>query len=81
MNEGLRAFFRHVQRCRSCYGDRSDIDVHVPDRLPEQVRVLDPTNRSAGEHTVGRELTGGRRSKCPVVQGKKSRVVDHDGAP
>ncbi len=40
MSEGVRAFFRNVQRCRLCYGDRCDIVVPSPAQIPERVRVL-----------------------------------------
>lgn len=40
MNENLRTFFRTVNTCRQCYGDRCGISVHVPERIPERVRVI-----------------------------------------
>jgi uracil-DNA glycosylase family 4 len=40
MSDGLRAFFREVNRCRLCYAGNSDILVPLPDPLPATPRVL-----------------------------------------
>jgi DNA polymerase len=39
MKNGLRGFFREVQRCRICYGAH-DILVPTPEPIPARVRVL-----------------------------------------
>ena len=40
MSDSVQVLFRHVERCRQCYGDRCTIRVAVPDPLPSRVRVL-----------------------------------------
>jgi uracil-DNA glycosylase family 4 len=40
VKDRIRTFFRSVQRCRLCYGPRSDIVVPQPKQISRNVRVL-----------------------------------------
>lgn len=53
MKDGIRGFFRDVQRCRLCYGVGHDILVPTPAPIPQRVRILvvgeQPSRAAASE--------------------------------
>lgn len=61
MKDGIRGFFREVQRCRLCYGVGHDILVPTPTPIPQRVRVLvvgeQPSRAAAtdGENSLSNE--------------------------